>query len=205
MTDAYSRSVPRRNRPRRPPRATLERLVSRPPPRAQDCLPGADWGSSTPRADGLVVPSPRSDTVDVTCWTPVGDDRNGSTATDGLRTTLLADPALPGGTDGPVAHTLVLEVDVPTRTIAVDYRSLDSAVVPDRGVSVRTDGDETVAVGEASVTDDGTFEVTLAEPQTDGALFVEYAVTRNPSGGRHTVEVIVDGIRKTEARLVVMG
>jgi len=204
MADGYSTTVPPRNRSRGPPRATLERLVSRPPPRVWDRT--FDGGGSTAaRTDGLVAPPPRPDTIDVTCWTPVGDDqRHDPAATEDLRTTLLADPSLPGATAGPVAHTLVLEVDVPTRSVAVDYRSLDAAVVPAHGVSVRTDADEAVAVSEARVADDGTFEVTFAEPQTDGALFVEYAVTRNPSSGRHAVDVVVDGIRETEARLVVM-
>jgi hypothetical protein len=197
----YSSTVPSRNRRRGPPRTTLERLVSSPPPRVRDRALGGD-GPTTAPADGLVAPSPRSATVDVACWTPVGDD---SAATHDLRTTLLADPSLPGAADAPVAHTLVLEVDVPTRSIAVDYRGLDTAVLPERGVRVRTDDDAAVAVDEARVAGDGTFHVTLAEPRTDGALFVEYAVTRNPSGGDHAVGVVVDGVRETEARLVVMG
>lgn len=140
------------------------------------------------------------------CWTSVGGGKQrDSGTTEDLRTTLLADPSLPEVAGGPVAHTLVLEVDVPTRSIAVDYRSLDSAVVPDHGVRVRTDDDESVPVSEARVANDGTFSVTLAEQQTDGALFVEYAVTRNPPSGRHTVDVVVDGVRETEARLVVVG
>ena len=122
-----------------------------------------------------------------------------------LRTTLLADPSLPGAADAPVTHTLVLEVDVPTRSVAVDYRDLDTVVVPERGVRVRTDDDDAVAVAEARVAADDRFHVTLAEPRTEGALFVEYAVSRNPSGGNHAVDVVVDGVRETEARLVVMG
>lgn len=200
MAEVYSVCVPPRNRPRRPPRATLERLVAPPPPQVRDRA----FDAVDPDA-AVETPSPPPDAVDVACWTPVGDDRRGPATTDDLRTTLLADSSLPGDAAGPVAHTLVLEVDVPTRTVTVDYRSLDSAVVPDHGVSVRTDDDEAVAVGEARVADDGTFSVTFAEPQTDGALFVEYAVTRNPPGGRHTVDVVVDGVRETEARLVVVG
>lgn len=88
--------------------------------------------------------------------------------------------------------------------MAVDYRPPDAAVVPDHGVHVRTDHNDPVAVSEARVAGDGTFEATLAEPRADGALFVEYAVTRNPSGGRHTVDD-ADGERETEARLVVVG
>ncbi|WP_220222396.1 hypothetical protein [Haloplanus salinus] len=34
--------MPRRPRPRRPPRATLERLVSRPPRRVRDCALDVD-------------------------------------------------------------------------------------------------------------------------------------------------------------------
>ena len=205
MADGYSTTVPPRNRSRGPPRATLERLVSRPPPRVWDRT--FDGGGSTAaRTDGLVAPPPRPDTIDVTCWTPVGDDqRHDPAATEDLRTTLLADPSLPGAADDPVAHTLVLEVDVPTRSVAIDYGGLDTAVLPERGVRVRTDDADTVAVAEAQVTDDGRFHVTLAEPRTDGALFVEYAVSRNPSGGNHAVDVVVDGVRETEARLVVMG
>ena len=203
MTERYSVTVSRRNRPRRSPRATLERLVSRPPRRVRDCSFDVDDRES---ANGVVGPSPRSDTVDVACWTSVGgDQQRGSDTMEDLRTTLLADPSLPEATDGPVAHTLVLEVDVPTRSVAVDYQGLDSAVVPERGVRVRTDDDEVVAVDEAHIGADGRFHVTLAEPRTDGALFVEYAVSRNPPGGSHTVGVVVDGVRETEARLVVMG
>jgi hypothetical protein len=175
--------------------------VTRPPPRVRDRTFDGD-GPTTAPADGLAAPSPRSATLDVACWTPVGDD---SATQSNLRTTLLADPALPGAADAPVAHTLVFEVDVPTRSVAVDYRDLDTAVLPERGVQVRTDDADTVAVAEAQVTDDGRFHVTLAEPRTDGALFVEYAVSRNPSGGNHTVDVVVDGVREAEARLVVMG
>jgi len=69
---------------------------------------------------------------------------------------------------------------------------------------VRTDDGDVVPVSEARAEDDA-FVVTLAEPQTGGALFVEYDVTRNPSGGRHTVGVVVDGERETEARLAVVG
>jgi hypothetical protein len=195
--EGNSSTVPPRNRRRQPPRTTLERLVARPPPRVRDCAFDADDSAA-----GLPAPSPRSDSVDVACWTPVGDD---PTATPAPRTTLLADPSLPGDADGPVAHTLVLEVDAPTRSVAVDYRSLDAAVVPERGVRIRTDDDEDVAVAETRVAADGRFHVTLAEPRTDGALFVEYAVTRNPPGGNHAVGVVVDGTRETEARLVVLG
>jgi hypothetical protein len=197
----HSSTVPPRNRRRQPPRTALERLVTRPPPRVRDRAFDGD-GPTTAPADGLGAPSPRSDTVDVACWTPVGDD---SAAPSDLRTTLLADPSLPGAADAPVAHTLVLEVDVPTRSVAIDYGGLDTAVLPERGVRVRTDDADTVAVAEAHVTDDGRFHVTLAESRTNGALFVEYAVSRNPSGGNHAVDVVVDGVRETEARLVVMG
>jgi hypothetical protein len=188
-------TVPPGNRRRQPPRSTLERLVS-PPPRVRNCaLDAADHDV------GPAAPSPRSGSVDVACWTPVA----GPAATPNLRTTLLADPSLPGAVDAPVVHTLVLEFDVPTRSVAVDYGGLDTAVLPERGVRVRTDADDAVAVAEARVADDGRFHVTLAEPRTDGALFVEYAVRRNPPGGNHAVDVVVDGVRKTEARLVVMG
>jgi hypothetical protein len=175
--------------------------VARPPPRVLDCAFDA-----AEHEGGPAVPSPRPEFVDVACWTPVGDGptRDPATTPD-LRTTLLADPSLPGATDDPVAHTLVLEVDVPTRSVAVDYGGLDTSVMPECGVRVRTDDDDAVAVAEARVAADGWFHVTLAEPRTDGALFVEYAVSRNPSGGNHAVDVVVDGVRETEARLVVMG
>jgi len=180
----------------RPPRAVLERLVAQFPSRVRDrTLDAAESAVS------VAAPPSQPATVEVTCWTPMA----GPSPDPEPRTTLLADPAAPGGTDAPVSHTLVLEVDAPTRSVAVDYRSLDAAVVPDHGVHVRTDDGDPVAVSEARVAGDGTFEVTLAEPRTDGALFVEYAVTRNPSGGRHTVGVVVNGARETEARLVVVG
>jgi hypothetical protein len=202
-------TVSPRNRRRRPPRATLERLVSRPPPRVQDCAVDADGeGVAAPRTDGAVadVTESRPDGVDVACWTPVGDGEGSEPAeSPDLRTTLLANPSLPGGADDTVTHTLVLEVDAPTGSVAVDYRSLDVAVVPAHGVRVRTDDGEAVAVSEARVADDGTFRVAFAEPRTDGALFVEYDVTRNPSGGKHAVDVVVDGEREGEARLVVVG
>jgi len=153
-------------------------------------------------------PLPRSDTVDVACWTPVVDETDDALSTTERReprATLLAAPALPGEPDGPVTHTLVLEVDAPTCSVAVDYRPLDTRVVAADGVRVRTDGDDPVAVSEARVAADGTFHVTFADGQTDGAVFVEYGVSRNPSGGRHTVGVVVDGERHTEARLVVVG
>jgi len=191
--------VPPGNR-RQSARTTLERLVSSPPPRVRNCAFDAAEHEDAP-AD----PSPRPASVDLACWTPVAGSTGDSAATPDLRTTLLADPSLPGTADTPVAHTLVLEVDVPTRSVAVDYRGLDTAVVPERGVRVRTDDDDAVAVDEAHVTDDGRFHVTLAEPRTDGALFVEYAVRRNPPGGNHAVDVVVDGVREAEARLVVMG
>lgn len=179
--------------------------MARPPPRVRDSAFDGDGPTAAP-VDGLGTPSPRSATVDVACWTPVGDDSTGGpTATPDLRTTLLADPSLPGAADAPVAHTLVLEVDVPTRSVAVDYGGLDAAVMPERGVRVRTDDDDAVAVAEARVAADGRFHVTLAEPRTDGALFVEYAVSRTPSGGSHAVDVVVDGVREAEAQLVVMG
>ncbi|MFB6256495.1 MAG: hypothetical protein ABEH58_07195 [Haloplanus sp.] len=47
--------------------------------------------------------------------------------------------------------------------------------------------------------------MTLARSRTGGALFVEYDVTRSPSGGRHTVDAVVDGERETGARLVLIG
>jgi hypothetical protein len=154
--------------------------------------------------DRFAVPALPSPPVDVACWTPVGGETAESTRAPGLRTTLLADPSLPDSADTPVVHTRVLEADVPTRSVAVDYGDLDTAVVPERGVRVRTD-DADVVVAESHVADDGRFRVTLAEPRTGGALFVEYAVSRNPPGGNHAVDVVVDGVREAEARLVVMG
>ena len=195
MPDGEGTTVsPRRPRP---PRAVLERLVAQFPPRVRDRTLDA------PPSDTTAAPPPRSAIVEVACWAPVAGP-DGPSADPEPRTTLLADPAAPGGTDGPVSHTLVLEVDAPTRSVAVDYRSLDASVVAAHGVRVRTDDGDTVPVSETR-TDDGAFVVTLAEPRTGGALFVEYDVTRNPSGGRHTVGVVVDGERETEARLVVIG
>jgi hypothetical protein len=191
--------VPPGNR-RQSARTTLERLVSPPPPRVRNCAFDAAGHEDAPAG-----PSPRPESVDVTCWTPVAAPTDDAATTPDLRTTLLADPSLPGAADAPVTHTLVLEVDVPTRSVAVDYRDLDTVVVPERGVRVRTDDDDAVAVAEARVAADDRFHVTLAEPRTEGALFVEYAVSRNPSGGNHAVDVVVDGVRETEARLVVMG
>ena len=183
---------------RRPPRVVLERLATQLPPRVRDrTLDAAESDVA------VATPPPRPATVDVTCWTPIAGPGGASSAPE-PRTTLLADPAAPGGADGPVSHTLVLEVDAPTRSVAVDYRSLDASVVSAHGVRVRTDDGDPVPVSEARVTD-GAFVVTFAESRTGGALFVEYDVTRNPSGGRHTVGVVVDGERETEARLVVVG
>jgi hypothetical protein len=178
-------------------RATLERLVS--PPRVRNCAFDAAEHEDAPAG-----PSPRSESVDVACWTPVAGPTDDAAATPDLRTTLLADTSLPGAAETPVAHTLVLEVDVPARSVAVDYGGLDTAVMPERGVRVRSD-DDAVTVDEVRVAADGRFHVTLAEPRTEGALFVEYAVSRNPSGGNHAVDVVVDGVRETEARLVVRG
>jgi len=179
----------------RPPRAVLERLVAQFPSRVRDrTLDAAESAVS------VAAPPSQPATVEVTCWTPMA----GPSPDPEPRTTLLADPAAPGGTDAPVSHTLVLEVDAPTRSVAVDYRSLDASVVAAHGVRVRTDDGDVVPVSEARAEDDA-FVVTLAEPRTGGPLFVEYDVTRNPSGGRHTVGVVVDGERETEARLVVVG
>jgi len=146
---------------------------------------------------------PSTGAVDVACWTPVG-----TVATPGAegepRATLLAEPTLPGARNEPVTHTLVLEVDGPMASVELGYRPLDATVVPDRGVHVRTDEDGAIAVDEARVADDDTFLVTFTDPPSDGALFLEYSVTRNPEGGRHAVSVVVDGERHTEARLVVI-
>jgi len=149
-------------------------------------------------------PAP-SATVDVACWTPVASPPDTTPDRREPRATLLAEPSLPGTTDTPVSHTLVFEVDEPTASVELDYRRIDAAVMPDHGVRVRTDDDRSVTVDEARVADDGTFLVTFARQPTDGALFLEYSVTQNPDGGRHTVGVVVDGERETEARLVVVG
>jgi hypothetical protein len=138
----------------------------------------------------------------VACWTPVGSAPD--TTRPEPRATLIAAPATPGAVDA-VVHTLVLEVDGPMASVEIDYRPLDAAVVPEDGVRVRTDDDRPIAVDEACAADDGTFVVRFADPPTDGALFLEYSVTKNPDGGRHTVGVVVDGERHTEARLVVVG
>jgi hypothetical protein len=144
----------------------------------------------------------RADTVDVACWTPVGSTPD--TTRPEPRATLIATPATPGAVDA-VVHTLVLEVDGPMASVAIDYRPLDAAVVPEDGVRVRTDDDRPIAVDEARVADGGTFAVTFADRPTGGALFLEYSVTKNPDGGRHAVDVVVDGERHTEAGLVVVG
>jgi len=180
----------------------LERLVSRLPFRVRDRTVDAGGDDVAPS------PSPSSlpPTVEVACWTPVGaepGDRGAPADPPEPRATLLAEPAFLDAT--PVSHTLVLEVDAPTRSVAVDYRPFDASVIPRRGVRVRTDDGDRLAVDDAGVADGGTFVVTLAKPRTDGALFVTYDVTRNPPGGRHAVGVVVDDIRETEARLVTVG
>jgi len=188
-------TVPPGNRGRRP-RVTLERLLCDRPSRLQDCR--LDGDALTPVTDH---PRPPAGATDVTCWTPV-DDRQASPDPE-PRATLIAEPAL--GDDTTVTHTLVLEIDGPTRSIAVDYRPLDTTVIPERGVRVRTDDDDAVTVREARLTDGGQFVATVADPPSDGALFVEYAVSENPASGRHSVEVTVDGERQVEVRLVVLG
>lgn len=179
--------------------------MSHPPSRVRDRTV-ADGERLATVPDGATEPAPvaartKETTADVVCWTAVGASP-GHDARE-PRATLLAAPATPGEMDG-VVHTLVLEVDGPTASVELDYRALDSTVVPERGVRVRTDDDRPVAVEDA-VADDGTFAVTFADPPTEGALFLEYSVTRNPEGGRHAVGVVVDGERETEARLVVVG
>ncbi|MEF8855832.1 MAG: hypothetical protein V5A16_00265 [Haloplanus sp.] len=200
--------MPPRDRRRRP-RATLKRLVSHPPPRLRDCVLDADGaGSRTSRADGgtpaVSGPPPASVTTGVACWTPI-ESPDPTSGPRELRATLLAEPSLPGTTDGPVTHTLVVEVDEPTASVELDYRPLDATVMPERGIRVRTDDDRSVPVSEFRMADDGTFVVTFADSPADGALFLEYQVTRNPDGGRHTVGVVVGGSRRIEARLVVVG
>jgi hypothetical protein len=198
-SDGVVATVPSRNRRPRSPRAALERLVATRPPRIRDRT--LDAAVSDP---AVVTPLPRSAAVEVACWTPI-DGTSAASAGNEPRATILADSSGPDGTDAPVSHTLVLEVDTPTRSVGVDYHALETSVVPDRGVRVRTDDGDRVAVTGAHRAPDGTFVVTPAEPRTDGALFVEYDVSRNPSGGRHTVGVVVDGEFETEARLVVVG
>jgi len=189
----------------RRPRAALEGLVNHPPPRLRDrTVDAVSWGDDG--APTMDHSPPASDTTEVTHWTPVGSpdaDRNSDPREP--RATLLAEPSLPGTAGRPVAHTLVLEVDAPMASVELDYRPLDAAVVPERGIRVRTDDDRGIPVEGARITDDGTFAVTFAERPTDCALFLEYRVTRNPESGRHTVGVVVDGERRTEAKLVVVG
>ncbi|AZH24333.1 hypothetical protein [Haloplanus aerogenes] len=208
--------VSSRNR-RRLPQATLRRLVSHPPSRLRDRALAADSEVlQAPRETSEVsqaaqatesVPStpPEPTTFDVACWTPVASAAEPTADPREPRATLLAEPALPGTTSDPVSHTLVLEVDEPTACVELDYRPLDATVVPERGVRVRTDDDRPVTVDTARIGADGIFVVTFAQPPTDGALFLEYSVTQNPDGGQHTVGVVVDGERQTEARLVVVG
>ncbi|WP_251341458.1 hypothetical protein [Haloplanus halophilus] len=190
----------------RSPRATLEALVDSPPPSLRD---RALDGAGSPPA--IRRPSPRPATVDVTCWTPLGDvaaadapETGGDPAPEPMAT-LLADPAIPGDLDVAVDHTLVLDVEGPVRTVRVDYGSLDAAATSDHAVRVRTDDGRRVDGVSWRVADDGAFVVRFDDPPTDGALFVEYGVTRNPAGGRHTVDVVVNGERLTAARLVVLG
>jgi len=154
-------------------------------------------------------PSPRPDTVDVACWTPLDDDRQSghrdtSDPDVDPMATLLADPSTPGDAGSAVAHTLVFEVEGPVRSIRIDYGPLDAAVTPEQAVRVRTETDRSLDVGWR-VTADGGLVVRFADPPTADALFVEYGVTRNPASGRHTVDVVVDGERTVEARLVVLG
>ncbi|MFB6101528.1 MAG: hypothetical protein ABEJ73_03075 [Haloplanus sp.] len=187
-------------RPESTPRSTLERLV-RPPPRVRErtldgaVRRGARWSASHP------------DTVDVACWTPLGSrprPGEGEGKPD-PSAALLADPSTPGDATDTIAHTLVMEVEEPVRSVRVDYGSLDAAVETTHGTRVRTDDGRAVGGVEAREDDDGRLVVSFADPPTDGALFVEYGVTRNPRGGRHVVDVIVNGDRHAEASLVVLG
>jgi hypothetical protein len=188
-----------------PPRAALERLVD-PPRRLRDRILDAH------EAEEIPSPSPRPDAVDVVCWTPLGGARRstrcdadgGGDEGENPLATLLADPSIPGDIDGVVAHTLVLDVDGPVRSITVDYGSLDAAATPDHDVRVRTEADRTLDAGWR-VTAEGGLVVRFADPPAADALFVEYGVTRNPAGGRHTVDVVLDDERTVEARLVVLG
>ncbi|MFD1632595.1 hypothetical protein ACOZ4L_07350 [Haloplanus ruber] len=189
----------------RSPRAALEALVSPPPPRVRDR--SVDTGGNT---GPTVAPSTRPDAVDLACWTPLaeGQPRSGWADAEGGRpptATLLADPAVPGDTGGPVEHTLVLGATTPVRTVRVDYGSLDAAAARTRDLQVRTDDDRTVEATSWQVTTDGALVARFADPPTDCTLFVEYGVTRNPAGGHHTVGVVVNGRRPVEARLVVVG
>jgi hypothetical protein len=186
----------------RPPRAALERLVD-PPRRLRDRTLDAHEAEEVPS------PSPRPDAVDIVCWTPLGGERRSTRCDAGggggePLATLLADPSTPGDVEGVVAHTLVLDVDGPVRSITVDYGSLDAAATPDHDVRVRTETDRTLDAGWR-VTAEGGLVVRFADPPSADALFVEYGVTRNPAGGRHTVDVTLDGERTVEARLVVLG
>jgi hypothetical protein len=191
------------SRNRRRPRATLEGLVSHPPPRLRDrALDAVSRGNGD--APVVAHSPPEPGTTDVTYWTPIGSPDSTPDPRE-PRATLLAEPSLPGTADRPVAHTLVLEVGGTTASVELDYRPLDVAVVPERGVRARTDADRSIPVAESRLTDDGTFAVTFAERPADCALFLEYQVTRNPEGGRHTVDVVVDDDRRTEAGLVVVG
>lgn len=176
--------------------------MSRPPPRLLDRT--LDAASRDDGVPATAISPPGSDTADVVYWTRVGSP-DSAPDTHEPRATLLAEPSLPETPDRPVVHTLVLEIDGPTGSVELDYGPLDAAVVPERGVRVRTDDDRSVPVAESRATDDGTFAVTFADRPADCALFLEYRVTRNPDGGRHTVDVVVDGERRTEAGLVVIG
>lgn len=175
--------------------------MSRPPPRLRDRTLDADGGDPVPSAS-----PPETNVVDVACWTPVSTSGEAASGVPSEpRATLLAEPSVTGAADGPVAHTLVLEVDGPMASVELDYRPLDATVVPDRRVRARTDDDRPIAIDESWISADGTFTVAFAERPTSGALFLEYSVTRNPDGGQHAVSVVVDGERRTEARLVVVG
>jgi hypothetical protein len=186
---------------RRPPRSTLERLVE-PPPRLRDRALDADAAGD--------APDPTWDALDrsppeVSCWLPRGgpSSRPDERPRGEPKAALLADPSLPGATDG-VAHTLVLEPSAATTTVRVDYGPLPTAAESAHHTRVRTPEGERIGGFAARTGADGSLALAFDAPRTDEALFVEYDVTRNPTGGRHAVDVVVDEVHAT-ARLVVLG
>jgi hypothetical protein len=175
------------------------------------------------RTPPLPHPDPLADGVAVDCWTPArgatvpagvagartgsgtGAGADGSAGDDDadLAATLVPEPAVPGETAA--VHTLVLRADGPVASIRVDYGRLDAGASSPPDLRVSTADGRTADDVAVDVAPDGTLAVALPEPETDAALFLEYGMTRNPSGDRHVVDVVVNGDRRTEARLTLLG
>ena len=155
------------------------------------------------------VPLPRPDpleaTVAVDCWTPARDATvpAGDGNAGGLDATLLSEPAVPGETAA--VHTLVLRADDPVASIRIDYGRLDVGASSSPDLRVSTADGRTAEDVAVDVAPGGTLAAALPEPETDAALFLEYEVTRNPSGDRHVVDVVVNGDRHAKAHLTLLG